>query len=121
VIAKGSDGRSHIPAYIAGQIYKSLRHRFGPGKDATPYASAPLTPRPKINPNAAAELSDEEKEEEAAGIGDDGLVDDAAVAPANNGVKSVIMTVPQTTQPGGSQSPGAQESQRPRRVHTTKP
>jgi penicillin-binding protein 2 len=131
VIAKGSDGRGHIPAYVAGQIYKSLRHRFGPGKDAVPYASAPLTPRPKINPNAAAALSDEDREEQAAEIGEDGLADDAAAAPVNgNGVKSVIMTVPQsspaevTTQPGASnsgQTAGQQESQRPRRVHATKP
>ncbi len=127
VIAKGSDGRGHIPAYVAGQIYKSLRHRFGPGKDVTPYASAPLTPRPKINPNAAAALSDEDREEEAAEVSEDGLVDDAA-APANgNGVKSVIMTVPQsrpaeaTTQPGSGQTSGQQDKQRPRRVHQTKP
>lgn len=128
VIAKGSDGRGHIPAYVAGQIYKSLRHRFGPGKDVTPYASAPLAPRPKINPNAAAELSDEDREEAAAEMGEDGLADDAAAgAPTNNGVKSVIMTVPQsrpaevTTQPGSGQPSGQQDSQRPRRVHTTKP
>lgn len=129
VIAKGSDGRGHTPAYVAGQIYKSLRHRFGPGKDATPYASVPLAPRPKINPNAAAALSDEDREEEAADIGEDGLVnDDATAAPTNsNGVKSVIMTVPQTrqpeaaTQPGSVQPSGQQDKQRPRRVHTTTP
>jgi membrane peptidoglycan carboxypeptidase len=131
VIAKGSDGRGHIPAYIAGQIYKSLRHRFGPGKDAAPYAAAPIVPRPKINPNAAAILSDEEKEEAAAEMGEEGLTDDAAGAPANgNGVKSVIMTVPQSrptevitrpATPGNGQTPAQQESQRPRRVLTTRP
>jgi membrane peptidoglycan carboxypeptidase len=131
VIAKGSDGRGHIPAYIAGQIYKSLRHRFGPGKDATPYAAAPIAPRPKINPNAAAILSDEEKEEAAAEMGEDGLTGDAAGAPSNtNGVKSVIMTVPQLrptevitrpATPGNGQTPTQQESQRPRRVLTTRP
>ncbi len=132
VIAKGSDGRGHTPAYVAGQIYKSLRHRFGPGKDATPYASAPLVPRPKINPNAAAALSDEDREEEAAEIGEDGLATEgAAGAPTNsNGVKSVIMTVPQskpaevTTQPGttgSGQTSGQQDKQRPRRVHPTRP
>jgi membrane peptidoglycan carboxypeptidase len=130
VIAKGSDGRGHIPAYVAGQIYKSLRHRFGPGKDVSPYASAPLVPRPKINPNAAAELSDEDKEEAAAEMSEDGLTDDATAAPANsNGVKSVIMTVPQSRQnevmmqpaSPNSQMQGQQDSQRPRRVHATKP
>jgi membrane peptidoglycan carboxypeptidase len=132
VIAKGSDGRGHVPAYVAGQIYKSLRHRFGPGNDATPYANMPLTPRPKLNPNAAAALSDEDREEEAAETSDDGVADDTVAAPANgNGVKSVIMTVPQTRQPqlttqpvapgNDGQASGQQESQRPRRVHATKP
>ena len=132
VIAKGSDGRGHIPAYIAGQIYKSLRHRFGPGKDVTPYASAPIAPRPKLDPNAAAALSDEEREEQAAEIGEDGMAEDATSGTPTNGnnVKSVIMTVPQSRQPGvatppgtpnSSQTQGQQETQRPRRVHTTKP
>lgn len=131
VVAKGSDGRGHVPAYIAGQIYKSLRHRFGPGTNAMPYASAPIAPRPKINPNAAAALSDEDNEE-AADRDDDGTMDDAAgQTPANgNGVKSVIMTVPQTRQadgntragaPDSSQTQGVQDSQRPRRVHPTRP
>jgi membrane peptidoglycan carboxypeptidase len=123
VIAKGSDGRSHIPAYIAGQIYKSLRHRFGPGKDVSPYASAPVAPRPKINPDAAAELSDEEKEE-AAEMGEDGMADDATGATRTNGsgVKSVIMTVPQSRQTEVTTQPGTPSSnQRPRRVLTNKP
>jgi len=96
-----------------------------------PYASAPIAPRPMINPNAAAALSDEDKEE-AAEMGEDGLMDDTAgQTPTNgNGVKSVIMTVPQTrpndgvtrsAAPNSGQTQGAQESQRPRRVHTTKP
>jgi hypothetical protein len=96
-----------------------------------PYASAPIAPRPKINPNAAAAISDEDNEE-AADRDEDGMVDDAASqTPANgNGVKSVIMTVPQSRQadgitrpvaPDSSQTPGAQDSQRPRRVHATKP
>jgi membrane peptidoglycan carboxypeptidase len=133
VIAKGSDGRGHIPAYVAGQIYKSLRHRFGPGANATPYAAVPIAPRPKINPNAAAALSDEDKEEEAAEMGEDGLADDAAGAGApgsGNGVKSVIMTVPQSrptevitrpAAPNSGQTPAQQESLRPRRVLTTRP
>jgi membrane peptidoglycan carboxypeptidase len=131
VVAKGADGRSHIPAYVAGQIYKSLRHRFGPGKDVMPYASAPQAPRPKINPNAAKAISDEDNEEAAGGDEDVAADDAAADSPANgNGVRSVIMTVPQPARsgvtaspvsPAGTQTPGAQESQRPRRVHTTKP
>jgi membrane peptidoglycan carboxypeptidase len=130
VVAKGSDGRGHVPAYVAGQIYKSLRHRFGPGTNVMPYANAPIAPRPKINPNAAAAISDEDNEE--AQMDEDGVVDDAAgKTPANgNGVKSVIMTVPQTrpadgvmrtSTPNSNQTQGTQDSQRPRRVHTTNP
>jgi membrane peptidoglycan carboxypeptidase len=131
VVAKGADGRGHFPAYVAGQIYKSLRHRFGPGKDAAPYAAIPVAPRPRINPNAAKAISDEDNEE-AAGVDEETGADDAAgVSPAgSNGVKSVIMTVPQSRQPNvttspvapvNNQMPGAQDGQRPRRVHTTKP
>lgn len=128
VVVKGSNGRHHFPAYVAGQIYRSLKHRFGTvtGTDAMPYASAPMVPRPKINPNAAAAISDEERDEEAAE-----MIDDAAAAGASgastggNNVKSVIMTVPQTRPAEGlarpnntdnGQGAGANESQRPRRV-----
>jgi membrane peptidoglycan carboxypeptidase len=131
VVAKGADGRGHFPAYVAGQIYKSLRHRFGPGKDAVPYANMPVAPRPKLNPNAAAALSDEDNEE-AAGIDEDGTTDDAAGgAPAsNNGVRSVIMTVPQSrpteviTRPAtpiNGQTSTQPDNQRPRRVLTNRP
>jgi membrane peptidoglycan carboxypeptidase len=127
VVVKGSDGRHHFPAYVAGQIYRSLKHRFGTaGTDGMPYASAPSIPRPKINPNAAAAISDEERDEEAAEMIDDAANGTGAEAPANgNGVKSVIMTVPQSrptegitrpNTPASNGTPGAQESQRPRRV-----
>jgi penicillin-binding protein 2 len=127
VVAKGADGRGHFPAYVAGQIYKSLRHRFGPGKDVMPYAAAPVAPRPRINPNAAKAISDEDNEE-AAGV-DEETANDAAASgtPANgNGVKSVIMTVPQSrpapnTLPAAPMNGQTQDSQRPRRVHTTQP
>jgi penicillin-binding protein 2 len=127
VVAKGSDGRGHFPAYVAGQIYKSLRHRFGPGKDVMPYAAAPVAPRPKINPNAAKAISDEDNEE-AAGVDEETADDAAAGTPTNgNGVKSVIMTVPQSkpaqvyTPSTNNQTPATQDSQRPRRVHSTQP
>lgn len=133
VVVKGSDGRRHFPAYVAGQIYRSLKHRFGPETGGMPYASAPLAPRPKINPNAAAELSDEDREEAEADIIEDGTADDAVggTRTTGNGVKSVIMTVPQsrpteviaapTTTPNAGQTPNGQNTQRPRRVLTTKP
>ncbi|MDT4952158.1 MAG: hypothetical protein QOJ02_296 [Acidobacteriota bacterium] len=126
VVAKGSDGRGHFPAYVAGQIYKSLRHRFGPTPGSMPYASIPIPTRPKINPNEAAAISDEDKED---AMGDEDAADTTG-GTGSNGVKSTIMTVPQSRQtevttrpatPNSTQTPGQQDSQRPRRVLTNKP
>jgi penicillin-binding protein 2 len=132
VVTRGSDARRHFPAYVAGQIYRSLKHRFGPGTDGQPYAAAPVIPRPKIDAKAAAALSDEDREEEAgeaveaveAGL--TGAAPPVVVSgPANgNNVKSVIMTVPQ--QPQQSVAPAQttapqNNAQRPRRVHATRP
>jgi membrane peptidoglycan carboxypeptidase len=131
VVTRGSDARRHFPAYVAGQIYRSLKHRFGPGANDMPYASAPIAPRPKINPNAAAAISDEDKEEAEADATGEALDDTTgATRTGGNGVKSVIMTVPQSrptevtvepVTPGGSATPNQQNGQRPRRVLTTKP
>lgn len=127
VIAKGSDGRGHFPAYVAGQIYKSLRHRFGPVPGSQPYASIPVPTRPKINANAAAALSDEDKED---AMGDEDATETTTGETGTGGVKSTIMTVPQSrptevitrpATPNNTQTPSGQDSQRPRRVHTTNP
>ena len=132
VVAKGSDGRGHFPAYVAGQIYKSLRHRFGPGPDAQPYAAMPIAPRPKIDARAAAAISDEDKEDAAGDVGETNVTDTlpSGTRPTGNGVKSTIMTVPQSTPaqvntrpivPNSTQTTDQQNTQRPRRVHTTRP
>ena len=124
VIAKGSDGRGHFPAYVAGQIYKSLRQRFGPEPGAQPYANIPIPQRPKVNPNVAAAISDEDREEESADTSDAG-----GSGASSNGVKSTIMTVPQKptdvltspAAPNTKQTPGIENTQRPRRVHANRP
>ncbi|HJU54868.1 MAG TPA: penicillin-binding transpeptidase domain-containing protein [Pyrinomonadaceae bacterium] len=132
VVTRGPDARRHFPAYVAGQIYRSLKHRFGPGTDGMPYASTPMIPRPKLSASEAAALSDEDREEEAGELGEDSLTGAAAAgaasAPAGgNGVKSVILTAPQTKQTNSSAQPTNQtvapqpDKQRPRRVHATQP
>ncbi|HEY0377570.1 MAG TPA: penicillin-binding transpeptidase domain-containing protein [Pyrinomonadaceae bacterium] len=129
VVTRGSDARRHFPAYVAGQIYRSLKHRFGPGTDDMPYA---MTPRPKLDPRAAAALSDEDREEESGEMGEDGLTGAAAAgasaSPAGgNNVKGVIMTVPQPkqtlspAQPADRTAAPQNTTQRPRRVHATQP
>jgi membrane peptidoglycan carboxypeptidase len=128
VVAKGSDGRGHFPAYVAGQIYKSLRHRFGPAPGASPYANITIPQAPRVNAKEAAALNDEDKEEEAADA--DGNTDAASSNGASsNGVKSTIMTVPvrptdtlaKPATTNGSVTANPQETQRPRRVHATHP
>jgi hypothetical protein len=127
VVAKGPDGRGHFPAYVAGQIYKSLRHRFGPTPGTQPYASIPVPVRPQINPKAAAAIADEDREEAA---GDDDADTTDTLNGTTNGVKSTIMTAPQTgpndtaarpTVTTITPTPAQQEKQRPRRVHATQP
>ena len=131
VVVKGSDGRRHFPAYVAGQIYRSLKHRFGSTPNDMPYASAPLVPRPKINPNAAAAISDEEREEEESAAGEELIDDGTGVTGGNgNGVKSVIMTIPSSSPTETTMGPadakgdstgGQGDVQRPRRVLTNRP
>lgn len=58
VIARGSDGRKHFPAAVAGRIYRDLNHRFG-----TPIH---LQLAAKPNDSKAAELNEEEKDAEEA-------------------------------------------------------
>ncbi|HEX8888213.1 MAG TPA: penicillin-binding transpeptidase domain-containing protein [Pyrinomonadaceae bacterium] len=127
VVAKGSDGRGHFPAYVAGQIYKSLRHRFGPAPGPSPYANITIPQAPRVNAKEAAALDDEDKEE-AEGDGDTDANAATSGGATSNGVKRTIMTVPavptdtlaQPTTTGGSMA-NPNETQRPRRVHTTKP
>ena len=58
VIARGSDGRKHFPAAVAGRIYRDLNHRFG-----TPVH---LQLAAKPNDAKAAELNEEEKDAQEA-------------------------------------------------------
>lgn len=56
VIARGSDGRKHFPAAVAGQIYRELNSRFG-----TPVNLQIATTPPADDPKAS-ELNEEEQD-----------------------------------------------------------
>jgi membrane peptidoglycan carboxypeptidase len=58
VIARGSDGRRHFPAAVAGQIYRELGPRFGTNINVQ-LASGPAD---KSTDSKAAELNEEEKD-----------------------------------------------------------
>ncbi|HEX8144487.1 MAG TPA: penicillin-binding transpeptidase domain-containing protein [Pyrinomonadaceae bacterium] len=112
VVTRGSGERGRVAAGIAGKIYRALNARFGnTGGVQMAGTPASLTPRPKLDPRAAAAISDEvENENEAAAEGNWGAATDQTAgagtttttttsgAPATNAtrstVKSVVMTVP---------------------------
>lgn len=132
VVTRGSGERGRIAAGIAGKIYRSLNARFGNTGVQMARTPESLTPRPKIDPRAAAALSDEvENEREAAtelGITADSATDAGSTTGTN--VRSVIMTVPSAQQPQVTMqqpntttttTPAPQNDQRPRRVLTNKP
>ena len=79
VVGRGPDARQHVPAWIAGQIYKSLAYRFGKRGNRPPYTLTPdiLKPRPKVDPATALAISEEDAEENQA------AADEAAAAAAN--------------------------------------
>lgn len=144
VVTRGSGERGRIAAGIAGKIYRSLGARYGnPGGVQMAQTPASLTPRPKLDPSAAAAISDEvENEKEAAdenwGVANDATTgaEGATTGGARSNVKSVIMTVPSrptevttrpsatgTTQEPKQSAPGqpSHSEQRPRRVLTNQP
>jgi penicillin-binding protein 2 len=87
VIAEGSDARRHLPAAVAGEIYRQLNHRFGTA----------------INLQVASTLDDEEKEvadQEAAaenteaGDGEESTATSSDATPSSN-----TKTAPAVPQP----------------------
>jgi penicillin-binding protein 2 len=66
VITHGSSSRGKYSAQIAGQVYNSLRTRFGI-KSVTPtgLANDMLTPRPKVDPRKVGIESDEDEADQA--------------------------------------------------------
>jgi penicillin-binding protein 2 len=112
VVGRGTDAHSHVPAAIAGQIYRTLNYRFGKHGNYAPLALTPdmLAPKPKIDPSKVADTDDDEEaasDPANAAATDATRTDATATAPAaNSNVKQVIMPYPQqqpqTRQPSTS-------------------
>lgn len=138
VIARGSDGRKHFPAAVAGRIYRDLNQRFG-----TPI-HLQLAAKPEDD-SKAAELNEEEKdaveaeeaETEAAIQAEEEKAATTAATPAqhplvtqptpvNSSVKRVMLPVdsrsnqvPKETKPSvnkTSVTPSTQPDGRPRKT-----
>jgi penicillin-binding protein 2 len=133
VVGRGTDAHSHVPAAIAGQIYRTLNYRFGKHGNRSPFMLTPdiLAPKPKIDPSKIADTDDDE---EAAGDASNAPVNDATKTDAsaatssmsvNSGtnVKPMLMPVPvasQTRIPASS-NPAAPKSAAPPATKTTTP
>ncbi|MCU1268015.1 MAG: hypothetical protein JWM21_4333 [Acidobacteria bacterium] len=140
VITRGTDAHSHLPAAVAGQIYRDLNHRFGTPTNL-PIASAPVDgasgdPKAADIDEEAKETEVERAKEEGAAEVDTTLMNEANdtadtavtkpanVAPVTNSkVKRVIMPVPKRTDESVKPAPGAKApvktgsiDDRPRRV-----
>ncbi|MDQ2855381.1 MAG: penicillin-binding transpeptidase domain-containing protein [Acidobacteriota bacterium] len=137
VITRGTDAHSHLPAAVAGQIYRDLNHRFGTPTNL-PIASAPVDGAgdPKV-----ADIDEESKETEAERAKEEGdpevntsLMNEPNDAietkpgsptnpvPINSKVKKVSMPVPKRTD-NAKPAPGTKvpaksgtTEDRPRRV-----
>jgi penicillin-binding protein 2 len=140
VITRGADAHGHLPAAVAGEIYRGLSHRFG-----TP-VNLPIATTTTDNandPKAAEneeqkEVNEQKAAEEAAETGDDAAMNDEAKAnaspkpkgegttPANSKVKPTSMPIQKRTEntgkpPEGSKATGPKPDDRPRRVNENQP
>ena len=143
VITRGSDAHGHLPAAVAGQIYRDLNHRFGtPTNLPVATASTDNTADPKAaDDEEASEAAQQRAKEEGDGETDTSLMNEAndtsaknapksnnQAAPRNSKVKPVIKTIPARTDkpkatPGTNPPPKNEPptEERPRRVSGSKP
>lgn len=132
VITRGSGQRGRLAAGVAGRIYRGLNHRFGNQGGAPMLANDRFIPRPKIDPRAAAAVSDEDKEADAYVIseatGGDVNATNQAGAPTS-GFRTTMNPAQQTRPTESTLRPAVKSStqmpsngsERPRRVLETQP
>jgi penicillin-binding protein 2 len=130
VITRGSGARGKYAAAVAGEIYRRLNHRFGGRKGAPAVlANDLLAPRPKLDPRKAAEVSDEEREDEEANKQDAYVVSESgdesqtdANAAGRNALQKTVKTAPRPAAAPAGAAPSpltaapANGAERPRRV-----
>ena len=116
VIARGSDGRNHFPAAVAGRIYRDLNSRFVNANDI----NVARTNNVALTP-ATTEADEEESEEaETAAQSDSGLetpkpVWGDSIMRAGSKVKPTVLALPQNS--SSKRTPTA-TNERPRRFST---
>jgi hypothetical protein len=111
VIARGSDGRNHFPAAVAGRIYRELSSRFVKANDmnlakmnnSATLPAATDTDEEETDEDATSESRSES--ETAKPVWGDGAI------PVASKVKPTVMALPQNRQ-----RPSARYNERPRRT-----
>lgn len=108
VIAKGSDGRNHFPAAVAGRIYRELNRQFASAKAPDAGANRAPAANQAVTTSDADLDSDEEEAEEAAAerssdnavqpIQRDRTVWGAQRRPADSKVRPTILSIPNRSQ-----------------------
>ncbi len=100
VIAKGSDGRNHFPAAVAGRIYRDLNYRFASAKRKD---VIPTRPESTNQVEVATSEEDLDSDDEEADEANETRSDDSSRArrvlsdqrrPTNSKVQPTIMAVP---------------------------
>lgn len=138
VITRGADAHSHLPAAVAGQIYRDLSHRFGT-PTTLQFASAPSADAPKDATDEEAQETKAAVDKEAAAENGDAATmnsttpDETKTAKTENQpaskVKPTMMAVPKRTEDKSKPAAGAKATpaptpkpeERPRRVNEDQP
>jgi len=127
VIARGADARNHLPAAVAGRIYRDLNGRFG-----TP-SNLQVASTRRANRDGQSQHNDEEESEAAAArrfsnedrnlMGNRTALVSSKSSTANANVKPVLMQIPRRTESvkpetemNDAPASGAEGQTRPRRV-----
>jgi penicillin-binding protein 2 len=124
VITHGSSSRGKYSAQIAGQIYNSLRTRFGiKAESPGVLANDMLAPRPKVDPRKAGIESDEDEADKAAAqdafvVNESGS--DAATQNGNAGQPVLQKTAKTSERPAATPTPAAPNAQ-PRTTNNATP
>lgn len=133
VIGRGTDARKGFPVTVANQIYRALSHRFGSRNGRAPYQFTPPTVMPKLPVDAIADEEADDVDDEAREAMKGATNVMTPTEGSNNGVKPILMSVPQqqqhpaptpeqrSAQPAPAQPRPSVGDDRPRRVNSERP
>jgi membrane peptidoglycan carboxypeptidase len=117
VISRGSDGRQHLPAAIAGRIYRELNGRFGTPMNLQ-IATKPSTPADDAK---ASDLNEEEKDAVEEQAAEDAKTEAAAQAAADAAVKEAEKEAEKQATPANNSKRNATTAAAPEKTTPVEP